>query len=94
MVQDVLNQNKMLANEKLIMPTYVPMLTVMSKLLIKNLSRNCSFNTIIDKFFEGNDTLKSLLIDGANPFIKRISTIDNILEFLNDFKNIIQNGKS
>lgn len=90
-VNNVLQKIKMAANEKKLIPSYAPMKSVISVSLIKKLSQNgVAYENIIDKYFEGIDKLKLLLMGGSNPLIKKISIIDKIFEFLNILENIIQ----
>lgn len=65
----------------------------MSKQLIKTLSRKgITFNDIIDVFFTSSKDLISFLVSGRNPFIKKKNTANKIVEFLENFKNIINHG--
>jgi len=92
-VEDVLQKIKKCVEEKKLSPTYAPISSVISKQLIKNLSREgISFNIIIDKFLEGKDVFKSFLMDGDNPLIKKNIIVDNIIEFLDSLLNIVENG--
>lgn len=92
-IKDVSKQIQMHINEKRWTPSYAPMFSIFSKVLIKNLSRNnVDFSFVIDKFIESDESLKNFLMDGQSPFIKSNKTMETILEYLNLLKDIIERG--
>lgn len=92
-VQDVMNKIQMAIDEKLYSRTCAPMSSAFSKILIKNLSRNkVDYFVLLDKFIEGDVSLEKFLIGGETPLVKSKKTVNNILDFFSNLKNVIENG--
>lgn len=92
-VQDVLTRMQMLADEKVCSPTYAPMSSVITKVLIKNLSRhNINFNALVDKSMEGDNRVKEFLTEGENPLVEKTVVVNKIIDYFHDLKNVIENG--